>query len=555
MGSGELFLLGNRELTVSLPAFLQGFTTLVFNQSTGRILHEPSIKAVQSVRQVCFFYKKVNLACSEDRIAKAFRQFEQTENDLHDLVISKENITLFETVSRVIVSSCFPRIVDEYEFIPHHGPGSTMEQLTGNRKFDYRRFKWYDQLNSAFTPGLTIYPSEEWEHADTSSNNCSSDRPFVRVVHVPKTLKSPRIIAMEPVAMQMAQQSVKDFMVQKLESGPITGGHINFRDQQVNQDLALSSSFNRDLATLDLSEASDRVRKDLVSRMLKVNPSLRKFIFSSRSPYAKVGHKLIHLEKFASMGSALCFPVESLLFFIIIVTALCKSTDQSSLSAKRILRLSRKVFVYGDDLVVPTKKVDAIITALHAFGCKVNTRKSYYKSDFRESCGMDAFKGVMVTPVYMRSPFMYGKCKARTILSLVSTANQLFKAGSIRAATFIKNEVEGTLGFKLPRVTEESSGLGWVCRTGFRKLRYNNNLQRLEVLTLVPAISMKVDKIAGAPALLKCLLKLEIGERSPEDHKIPQHWDRSEQLYRIAISDKKHLGLPTSMKNAVKRDI
>lgn len=524
-----------------LPAFLSGFTELIFDRSTGRKLDEPSIFAVQSIRQIGFLFKKINLACSEERVAKAVQSFLQIEDDMRDYVVDKAEMHLFEQVSRVVVSSTFPCGLDECELLPHHGPGSTMEKLSGNRKYIPKRFTWPEQLNRSFTRGLTIYPSEEWENC-SKEENVTCLKPTVRVVHVPKTLKAPRVIAMEPVAMQMAQQSVKDFMMGRIERGPITGGHINFRDQSVNQDLAMSSSVTHDLATIDLSAASDRVHKGLVARMLKVNPSLRKFIFSSRSTHAKVDGQTIFLNKFASMGSALCFPVESLVFFCIILTALCKNRGDSFPSVQQLKRLAENVFVYGDDLIVPTKAVDTVMSTLESFGCIVNKQKSYYKSDFRESCGMDAYKGVMVTPIYMRSPIPDSKSSVPSLVSLVSTANQLFKAGHVRTSAYIVDIVQRTLGFVLPSVTDRCEGLGLVDGNDRGKRRYNRNLQRLEVQTLVPRISLKKDEIRGVPALLKCLLKLERGQSSRDkvDYDRP-YYDTKEQLYRIAISNKEHL--------------
>jgi len=61
--------------------------------------------------------------------------------------------------------------------------------------------------------------------------------------------------------------------------------------------------------------------------------------------------------------------------------------------------------VYGDDIIVPTSVVDELVKLLGFLGFEVNTEKSFSDPDlrFRESCGLDAYNGVDVTPVYVRS--------------------------------------------------------------------------------------------------------------------------------------------------------
>ena len=344
----------------------------------------------------------------------------------------------------------------------------------------------------------------------------------VRVISVPKTLKSPRIIALEPTAMQMAQQSVKDFVVEKLESHPLTKGHVNFCDQSINQRMALESSVTQRFATLDLSAASDRVHKDLVWRMLDVNPKLRDLVFSSRSSTAKLPDgTLVPLNKFASMGSALCFPIEAMFFTVLCVLAQLRHKRVSP-SVSSIRRCLRQVYVYGDDIIVPVDKVEATITTIHEFGLKVSMSKSFYKGFFRESCGMDAYKGVDITPIYVRNPIPSSMKQASAIISSIETANQFWKNGYARTAQCIRRYVESVTG-TLPVVSRTSSGLGWWAFDTFPckgRYRFNKRFQRTEVRTLVPTISKKEDIITGYSALFKCLLQKAL---IPEKGELPWH--------------------------------
>jgi len=343
--------------------------------------------------------------------------------------------------------------------------------------------------------------------------------------------------------MQMWQQPVKTLMVKALESSKLTKGHLNFTDQSINQNLALLSSKDGKLATLDLSEASDRVHKDPVYRMLNVNPSLRDLVFITRSKRAAVSKsEFVDLNKFASMGSALCFPIESLYFYILCI---CARLEHKHLqpSIETIYKVTRDIYVYGDDIIVPSNEVDSIITWLHIFGNKVGLAKSFWDGRFRESCGCDAYDGVDITPIYIRQP-LHGKWKSNHIASFVATANLFWKKGLCSSANLLRQMVEREVG-RLPYRSEHSEGLGWTFCDEQVKTRYNKGLQRLEVRTLVPKASKKSDALRNYSALSKCLLKLEhrlesVG-RKGEDSPIPDWTSERSSFDDAMFDDKEHL--------------
>jgi hypothetical protein len=531
--------------TGCLPSFLKGFTSLIFDQKSGRSLDDSQQKtlAIMSVRQIGYLYKKIKMPCTGPRVAKAIKGYQQTDNALKRHLFDKADFQLFDRVSRTIISSVFPVSIDEEDLIPHHGPGSTMEKLIGNRKYDYRKFSWYSQLDSSFSVGLNLAPSEEWESKGFTPDD-KGGQPSVRVIHVPKTQKAPRIIAMEPVSMQFLQQGLKDYMVDRIERSRFTRGHVNFTYQSINRNLALRNSTSQSLATVDLSEASDRVHNEIVKRLFSVNPSLSKFIQATRSPVAQLGDSAVYLAKFASMGSALCFPVESLLFFTIAVMTGLEKVPPTTVSTKDIINSCRNVYVYGDDILIPSTQVESFSNLCNRFGLKVNRTKTFSRCKFRESCGMDAYNGCEITPIYMRVPLpkRHARIPHNDIVSLVATTNQFLAKEMRRTASILTKLVEQQIG-ELPNVGPRCEGLGWVDYTETSKrakFRYNRNLQRREVQTLVPSISFKHDKIDGVPALLKCLLRLQKGFL--EDQKNDRPKDKVESLYLSALAtDKKHL--------------
>jgi hypothetical protein len=89
------------------------------------------------------------------------------------------------------------------------------------------------------------------------------------------------------------------------------------------------------------------------------------------------------------MGNATTFPVQSLVFWSICVAAL----------QRHGFHQPGAVFVFGDDIVIPSECAELVINELESFGLLVNRTKSFWRGAFRESCGVDAFNGVNVTPV------------------------------------------------------------------------------------------------------------------------------------------------------------
>lgn len=517
---------------------------------SGGLKNEPNKLAVQSVRQICNIFKKIKLPCTTERENAAFRNFLGIERDLCRLPVKVDH-RLFDEVAGILISSLF----NEKSFdklICHHGPGSTAEKIRGNMKYVHQGFNWPKRLDAIVHMDEIIYPNGFCCNDDESEINVLDvrDELPVRVVSVPKTQKTPRIIAMEPVAMQMVQQGVKDLIVKAIEQSPYTLGHVNFTDQSINQRLAMSSSVDRKLATLDLSAASDRVHKYFIWRMLKSNKPLRNLVFGSRSRFARLeldGDVFnLRLRKFASMGSALCFPMEALFFYTLLICSRLASRNLQC-TPRLVMKFSRDVYVYGDDIVIPSNEVDAAISYLENFGNKVGRDKSFWKGAFRESCGVDAFSGYDVTPIYVRVPLHSGKrVPSEDIVSLVSTSNLLKKRLFNLSAGIIRDYVEERVG-SLPIVGTTSPGLGWWSgsaadiKASVQKYRFDHRLQRVEVKTLVPFLkSPKSDKIDGYAALTKCLLNLERRAQSPA-------YSVKRALQQVQATSEKHLDFSGSL--------
>lgn len=509
--SSDLFL--GFKKRQSLPAFLQGLTRRIFDPVDGKLLDKPCIESIASIRQLCLMFKKIQLPCSPERVNKAYAGFFKCEHELTGLpsALPDEIFDLFGKISDVIwprVLSPLDRDVYERNVIPRHGPGATAERISGNQK--YNLLTWHTRLERSFPFDLFGMLSPRGLSGDEPLDRVKFVEPGselpVRVITVPKTLKTPRIIAIEPVCMQYTQQSLAYPIMEMIESHELTSGRINFSSQQVNRDIAQSSSKTGVFATLDLSEASDRVHKDLVYRMLKNTPHLRRASFDCRSTRADVCGEVITLHKFASMGSALCFPIESMLFYTICILARLMVANLPP-SKTNIKYVSQGIRVYGDDIIVPTNEVEAISFALNSFGLKVNSRKSFSRGNFRESCGMDAYSGVDVTPVYLRRmPPSDRRCESE-LVSFVAFANHLYTKGWWTAASRVRDYIESIFG-TMPHVLDTSPCLGWTSydsRYSMHKWCSDHHKPLVRAYKVSPAYQH--DNIDGHAAAMKCLLR------------------------------------------------
>lgn len=494
-----------------LPRFLGGFLQLVFDSKTGILLDSPSIDAVRSIRQFCMAFGKIELPCSDERVNSAFREFVECDRNVDAVSSALEGSALadaFAETAAILYRDLFTEIdlaVYQGEIVPRHGSGSTAEKILGNQKFSLR--SWTTRLDDVFPVADFALPNHRYwaELSDVNIAEPGAETP-VRVVSVPKTLKTPRIIAIEPVAMQYAQQGLRERFMDGIERDNLLSPIIGFTSQTENRLMAKKGSIDGSLATLDLSEASDRVSWLHVRLLLRSHPWLAKAVDATRSRKADVpGAGVVTLSKFASMGSALCFPMEAMVFTTIIVMTIARELSVP-VSPRLVRSLAGRVRVYGDDIIVPVDFAPAVMSSLEAFGLKVNHRKSFRTGRFRESCGGDYYAGEWVTPVRVRSVFPSSRKQAAEVVSTVSLRNQLFQAGFVDCVDYLDNLMHRVLPV-YPELPVGHPALGrWVWNpvSGSRTCP---DLQVPLVKAPVVKADLPVDELEGHGALMKFFLR------------------------------------------------
>jgi len=508
-----------------LPEFLRGFLLLIFS-TDGRLLPVPSIEAIHCVRQILLAHKKIQRECDDRRTTAAMRKYRETDDEVPTRLPDGQISDLYRSVSRVVVADLFRHSSHDDvvgELHPHHGPGATAEQVRGNSKYLHKQ--WHERLERVFPfteYGLASVRNLEINPLDGVPVNfvAPEDEQPVRVVFVPKTMKTPRVIAIEPVCMQYMQQALLRCLVPRVESGTYTGGKVNFSDQSINARLALEASKDRRLATIDLSEASDRVSLAHVEELLSVYPDFREMVMACRSTRAKLPDgEVITLRKFASMGSALCFPMEALVFFCTIVAGRLQRRGLRP-TGPNIMKCSVDLYVYGDDIIVPADEAPSVCSDLETFGLKVNRNKSFWSGSFRESCGVDAYAGDDVTVTYVRHEQPTDRRHAENIVSWVATANQFYLKGFWQTAKKMRDVIQRLLG-KLPHLAPHVPGLGWVTYSKATQFsRWNKDLMNFEVKTWVPKPLRTRDPLEGDSALMKCFTVIGAKAQVAVDHLI-----------------------------------
>jgi hypothetical protein len=509
------------------PRFLGGFYGRVFDPFSGALLDEPDVEAIYALCQLTLMFSKIALpekpvkgsSRGSDRKVVSPRQerlamsdFIQCEQDVKasDERLDPSDMEDFKRMSKMLFGDLFAKMDRDVRYgriVMKHGPGAVADRRRSNAKYLQRT--WPARLGKMFPPEEHLVVNQKPEmlselHEDLHILEPGAEIP-VRVITVPKTIKTPRIIAIEPTAMQYAQQGLlRSFLSSWREDGFLSQV-IGITDQDPNRDMARTGSSSGDLATLDLSEASDRVSNQHVRAMLDDFPDLLWAVDSARSRKADVpGHGVIRLAKFASMGSALCFPFEAMVFLTIIFLGIERELSAPLSRRTLIRRFDKQVRVFGDDLIVPRDYVLSVCDTLELLGFKVNIGKSFWAGRFRESCGRMYYDGQDISVVKVRQLLPTTRQDASGVISAVAFRNLCYTHGLWKTAAWLDVRLKGLLKF-FPNVALSSPLLGRKSFLGYEYQGLSEDvhspLTRGWYMHSIPPR----DKLEGYGALLKCL--------------------------------------------------
>jgi hypothetical protein len=260
---------------------------------------------------------------------------------------------------------------------------------------------------------------------------------------VPKSYKTPRIIAKEPVVRNYVATAIRKAVVNCLdwdeyrnpEYGkgiilPYTGDvlydvwrYLDVTDQEKNREVCWEASWLLKYATIDHSSASDLICTILGAELFPifaVVPELRS------SEITLDNGKTRDCQVFLTSGHPLTFLCESIVYYAIAVVA----TD-----FHKAFRKDRRVkyhypWEFGDDMCIDYKVVECYMQIASLFGLKVNFEKSFAPpSNYRESCGVEYLNGYPMHGVkWPRTTYDWSKEDgvANAVTSLITLQHSLY---------------------------------------------------------------------------------------------------------------------------------
>lgn len=303
-----------------------------------------------------------------------------------------------------------------YQVRAKHGPGAVSDREKSYVKYDFKY--WTERLEA-------VFPYDWHASTDLSVPDYVKYREFASQMHaVPKTQSGPRLIAAEPIAHQWIQQGIREWLESRVKCS-ILGNSIDFRSQQMSRDAALDASRTGLSATVDLSSASDRLSCRLVDYVFQSRPDILDALHACRTrAMIDTDGELILLRKYSTQGSAVIFPMQSVIYSMLAIWAVMLKYNRKDFSYAKWASLQVRVF--GDDIIIPTDVYPVLAGLLKTCLLKVNESKSHNTGFFRESCGMDAYAGVDVTPAYFRAAY---DATPDALVSVIECSNNFHKKG------------------------------------------------------------------------------------------------------------------------------
>lgn len=328
--------------------------------------------------------KSPNIPLEIDRADVALQSFKNSEDQCkctNERLLGKDLPEWTLSFQRNLSRLLGPLSYDDLQFVAdsmRFGPGAS----TGVRGVGSVASDKYDEeihLTASLIPFFrSIVGDRWWEH----QNTCHEVVEGNKFTTVPKSAKTDRGICVEPTLNMYLQLGIGAHIRRRLKRFG-----VDLSDQEVNRSLA-QRAYSSELATIDLSAASDSLAWGLVTRFFPERWT--HLLDVARSPSTRLPDgSYVELEKLSSMGNGYTFEVETLVFYAVCMTLI--PFDEMC-----------DVNVYGDDIICPRKHARSVIDALEFLGFRVNTSKSFLAGNFFESCGTDWFKGHNVRPFYLK---------------------------------------------------------------------------------------------------------------------------------------------------------
>lgn len=248
---------------------------------------------------------------------------------------------------------------------------------------------------------------------------------------VPKSYKTYRGIAMEPLTGQSDEQAIRGALESAVHRN--AGNYVDVHNQARNGILASDT----EMATIDMSSASDSMSLQLMRFILPYNVWYD--IDMHRSRRIMINGQEVFLNMISTMGNGYTFILECAVFL-----AICRAAVRQYSLFTQKPDLIDQAYVYGDDCIVPSECFETVVDYLQLLGFIVNESKSYADGLFRESCGFDWYNGEFVSSMYWPRKYIFPD---KDYMShLISLQNRIVERGGLEfyweAARFLTKQVQ-----------------------------------------------------------------------------------------------------------------
>lgn len=546
-----------------LPLFMYSVLTDIFHDD-GVLRDSPNIVSIRFARQFLLFDGKVERPPTKEQEERAIQGFKDRQRALR-----KVRVDTSDPVIRLATGYLTQVLKDHLldDIVPGHGPGAVAEGLKRDTRWDWKSWPRLAERFYPFVPYGVPSPS----YALGMGNGVKLVNPVTRCVLVPKDFRGPRLISAESASTQFLQQGQMKALMHYVDHHPITRNSISFRDQSRNQERAFWACDGTSV-TLDLSDASDTVSTVLVWHLLSGVPNLRRRLMATRSSFMRMPDGTLEkIVAFAPMGSAVCFPVETLVFWSLAMGSLAltrltkpyrRGASLSSMVSGSAKELSSYIGVFGDDIIIPADAFKQLEHTLLSVGCRPNMSKTCYATPFRESCGAEWFKFSDVTVIRNRKILYENYDKSSNHTSMLELQRRFYVRGFSHVAEHFQDQARKTGMVHVKRVVglqdlervsydgqlliRDMRGSG-IPSSGISTTQLHLLRQLRDRKRQVPCVHLREDSPEGLFPLCKLCegrypldtLLCAFGYDNELDVRYPVRWNRA--LCRLEVQHRLHI--------------
>lgn len=453
-----------------LPIFCGRVFQRIFKGEDGTLLVSPDPCSIYFLRQFLLLDSKLISEPTALQKKEAIDGFRERQRILGKTKVMRDHPVLVR--AKLLLTRTL-KDLDLSNITPRHGPGGVAEGLDrierwGMTSWPRRAERWYPFHVYGSQSFLSIVASGPPSMVSNSHTKCSL---------VPKDYKGPRLISAESTATQYLQQGQMNAIMLYIDRHKLLSRSIKLRDQTHSQQMC-KNAYANGYGTIDLSNASDTVSAALVWYLLSGLPRLRSQLFCTRSQSMKIDHELVRLTAFSPMGSAVCFPVETLVFWSITLAAtrfVQHSWMDSTIPSESAT--ASEISVFGDDIIAPGYAISTILGTLESVGCSVNKSKTCYATPFRESCGSEWINDIDVTITRNRRYDYEATRKFVNYPVLLDLQRKFFLQGLGTTAALLSQwarEISPIVTIEFwkcgPRIVQSRNGIGTRCSDPRRSL-------------------------------------------------------------------------------------